>query len=266
MMLTVTFCKVDVRDIRFRRSDILLPTTQLVFALALYTLLRPLGPAYCEGVFICIFCPTATAAPVVTGLLDGDVARVTSLSLLSNIVVALTAPLFFSCISPTHITFLESLLHISKTVAPLILVPIATALVLERTAPRVHATLKQHQSLSFYLWAIALFVIVSNAVNRILENPDMNVTMLLTIALASLATCIGLFAIGHVIGLKTRQTVAWTQGLGQKNTILAIWMANNWLSPAASIAPACYIIWQNIIMSRQIYHHTTVTLKVKKGC
>ena len=266
MMLLTTFCKVNIRDIRLTKSDLLLPVTQLVLAAALYLILRPLGPAISQGVFICIFCPTATAAPVVTGLLGGDVAKVTSLSLLSNVVVAITAPLFFSVISPMPVSFMASLLQIAKTVAPLILLPIISAMILERVTPRVHATLRTHQSLSFYLWAIALFIVVSNAVNFILADPNVTVTRLIVIAIMALATCLMLFSIGHRIGIRTRQTVAWTQGLGQKNTILAIWMASTWLMPEASVAPACYIICQNIIMSRQIYHHTAVSQKVKNNC
>jgi BASS family bile acid:Na+ symporter len=42
-------------------------------------------------------------------------------------------------------------------------------------------------------------------------------------------------------------------GLGKKNTILAMWMAQNFLHPIVSIAPAAYILWQNIINSYQLW-------------
>ena len=41
--------------------------------------------------------------------------------------------------------------------------------------------------------------------------------------------------------------------MGQKNTILAIWMAQNYLDPLCSIAPAAYVLWQNIINSIQLW-------------
>lgn len=44
-----------------------------------------------------------------------------------------------------------------------------------------------------------------------------------------------------------------SQGLGQKNTVLAIWMALTYLHPVSSVAPAAYVAWQNTINSAQLY-------------
>jgi len=41
--------------------------------------------------------------------------------------------------------------------------------------------------------------------------------------------------------------------LGQKNTILAIWMAHTYLNPLSSVAPGSYVLWQNIINSCQLW-------------
>ena len=46
------------------------------------------------------------------------------------------------------------------------------------------------------------------------------------------------------------------QGLGQKNTVLAIWVATSYVSALASLAPAAYILWQNIFNSWQLYRKT----------
>ena len=43
------------------------------------------------------------------------------------------------------------------------------------------------------------------------------------------------------------------QSLGQKNTVLAVWMAQSFLNPLACVAPTAYIVWQNIVNSYQIY-------------
>ena len=42
------------------------------------------------------------------------------------------------------------------------------------------------------------------------------------------------------------------QGLFQKNTGLAIWVAYIYLSPVASIGAGFYVLWQNIINSIEI--------------
>ena len=41
--------------------------------------------------------------------------------------------------------------------------------------------------------------------------------------------------------------------MGQKNTILAIWMAQTYLNPLSSIVPAAYVLWQNLINSYQLW-------------
>ena len=65
--------------------------------------------------------------------------------------------------------------------------------------------------------------------------------------------CVAQFALGRKIGAKFGDTVAGGQSLGQKNTILAVWMAQSFLNPLSCVAPTAYIVWQNIVNSYQIY-------------
>jgi len=62
---------------------------------------------------------------------------------------------------------------------------------------------------------------------------------------------------GRMIGAKYGERIAAGQALGQKNTIFAIWMAQTYLSPLVSIAPAAYVLWQNTINSYQIWKART---------
>ena len=43
------------------------------------------------------------------------------------------------------------------------------------------------------------------------------------------------------------------EALGQKNTVLAIWMAYTYLNPLSSVGPGSYVLWQNIINSYQLW-------------
>ena len=43
------------------------------------------------------------------------------------------------------------------------------------------------------------------------------------------------------------------QALGQKNTVLAIWMAVTYLNPLSSVGPGSYVVWQNIFNSYQLW-------------
>ena len=69
----------------------------------------------------------------------------------------------------------------------------------------------------------------------------------------ALLICIMQFVLGRRIGRRYGDAVAGGQSLGQKNTVLAVWMSQAFLDPLSSIAPTAYIIWQNFVNSFQIY-------------
>jgi predicted Na+-dependent transporter len=75
----------------------------------------------------------------------------------------------------------------------------------------------------------------------------------LAIAIGALVICVFQFWLGRRIGRKLDDTVAGGQGLGQKNTVLAIWMAQMYLNPLSSIGPGAYVLWQNSVNSWQIW-------------
>ena len=69
---------------------------------------------------------------------------------------------------------------------------------------------------------------------------------------------------GRKVGAHFRDKVTGGQSLGQKNTVLAIWLALTYLDPIASIAPAAYVAWHNIVNSYQIIHFHKQQNKVHK--
>ena len=62
-----------------------------------------------------------------------------------------------------------------------------------------------------------------------------------------------LFAIGKSIGRRYDDSVCGGQALGQKNTIVGIWLALTYLNPLSSIAPCAYVVWQNMLNSWQLW-------------
>ena len=77
-----------------------------------------------EGVFICVFMPTATAAPVITSMLGGSISFVATYSLLCNLVVAFGRSSLLAAVGDNaEIGFLQSVLTILSKVAPLLLGP-----------------------------------------------------------------------------------------------------------------------------------------------
>ena len=256
-MLFITYCKLRISDFKPDKFEITLLTVQLILAFAAYGTIVWWNRTLADGVFICFFIPTATAAPVITSMLGGSISKVATYSLLCNAVVAIAGPLLFAAIGEhPEMTFIQSFRLILVQVFPLILAPLALALLLRYAVPSLHSRIVKMQQLSFYLWAVSLFIVVGSCVSFAIKRwePSLSLTMFL-LAIGALGACLIQFKIGRIIGGKFGDKVSGGQSLGQKNTVLAVWIALAYLNPISSIAPAAYIAWQNIINSWQLMRH-----------
>ena len=106
--------------------------------------------------------------------------------------------------------------------------------------------------MAFYLWSIALMIVTGQTVKSLIES-DAAVGVKVSIALAGLVTCAIQFYLGKRIGSRYDDRISAGQALGQKNTVLAIWMAYTYLDPLSSVAPGSYVLWQNIFNSYQLW-------------
>lgn len=253
-MLFVTYCKTPIEQMKFTRLHLILVAIQIVGSVVVYAILSRFDIVVAQATMICIFAPTATAAVVITGMLGGNLLTLTAYTLLSHLVVAVTAPILFSVIGGhPEVPFFETFFFILKSVFPLLAFPIILALFVRKFIPTVHAKIDGIQNLSFYLWAVALVVVLAKTIRFIKMQPVENYDVDLWIAFGALVVCLAQFLVGRKIGSKFENTVAGGQGLGQKNTVLAIWMAQSYLDPIASIGPGTYIIWQNSVNSFQLW-------------
>lgn len=258
LMLFITYCKLTPADIKPDKFEWTLLVTQIVLTGICYALTFFWNRTLSEGVFICFFISTATAAPVITSMLGGSISKVATYSLMTNTVVAVIGPLVLAAVGEhTELTFGKSFLLILKQVFPLIIGPLLCAFIVRKVTPKFHSYLLERQQISFYLWAVSLFIVVGSCVSFAINHwtPDSTSTMIL-LALGALIACVSQFKIGRVIGRKFNQTVSGGQALGQKNTVLAVWLALAYMNPIASIAPASYVAWQNIINSYQLIRHS----------
>ena len=78
-------------------------------------------------------------------------------------------------------------------------------------------------------------------------------SLLLMIAALSLVLCFVQFVIGRFIGRHLGEEINSGQALFQKNTALSIWVAYMYLNPVASVGAGCYVLWQNIINSLELW-------------
>ncbi len=253
-MLLLTFCKLSPREMRLHPLHKWLLLIQLVGCVVVYGLVYLYDPVVAQGALICVLAPTATSAAVITGMLGGSVAFLTNYVLLCNIGVAIMAPVLFSFMgSQSEMPFFESFLFICRQVGPLLFLPLVFAWSLRAFLPKLHARILSVHKLSFYLWAVALTIVTGSTVRFLVEQQDPDYTVEIGLAVVSLVICVGQFLLGRRLGKTYGDPVSSGQGLGQKNTILAIWMAQVYLNPIASIAPAAYVLWQNSINSYQLW-------------
>jgi BASS family bile acid:Na+ symporter len=137
-------------------------------------------------------------------------------------------------------------------VFPLLLSPFIVALLLRRFVPSVHRVLMACHGAAFYLWAVALVIVTGQTV-RSLVTGTAPVSVELLIAFGGLLACAIQFFLGKRIGSAYDDRISAGQALGQKNTVLAIWMACTYLNPLSSVAPGSYVIWQNLFNSWQLW-------------
>ena len=257
--LLLTFCKVEnLNELKPKAWHGWLLLFQTVSCLAIAALLVccPMDEIYrevFEGAMVCVICPTATAAAVITGKLGGSASTLTTYTLLSNLLAAVAVPLVFPLVEPhADMTFFVAFLKILSKVFPLLLFPFFLAWFLRVCMPRVHHFLLGFHDLAFYLWGVAL-AIVSGQTVRSLVISDAPVSVEILIAFAGLIACGLQFFLGKNIGGRYNDRISGGQALGQKNTVLAIWMAYTYLNPLSSVGPGSYVLWQNLINSWQLW-------------
>lgn len=254
IMLFLTFSNLKLQQIKFNISHLWLLLFQLAGSIGVYLILQPINKTLAQGAMICVLAPTGTAAPTVTGMLGGSVASITAYSLIINIAVALAAPAFFSLVgSYQQLPFIESFWFIGQRVFVLLLLPLFSIVLLRKWKPKVVELIGSSSGFAFYVWSVALVVVTARTVDFMQLQPRSSYLLEIFIALAALVVCVLQFFAGRVLGKKYDDTIAMGQSFGQKNTILAIWMAQMFLNPLASIGPGMYVVWQNIINSYQVW-------------
>jgi BASS family bile acid:Na+ symporter len=262
LILFVTFCKVDFRQLRPVAWHGWVALFQVLFIGVLMALmLMPSGEpstqakVLMEALLMCCISPCATAAAVVTQKLGGSLEQMTTYTFLSNFLTVLLAPICFPLIEKgSDITFMAAFLKILHEVFLVLVMPMLLAYVVKHYMHRLHRKIISVRDLSYYLWACSLMIVTGTTVKNIV-HAEVSVWLLAAIALLGLVVCVVQFAVGRYIGHYFNHTQEAGQALGQKNTAFAIWLSSAYLNPLSSVGPGCYILWQNIVNSIEIWQY-----------
>lgn len=253
VMLYVTLCSIDIKNIRITRLHLLIIGFQISMSLGLFFILKPIDPILAQGALAIIVAPTAISAPVIAAMLGANLTTMVSSTLLSNIAVAIISPLYFSIAGDNpNISFFESSWLVLYKVAPLIIAPLLLALATQRFKPKLSKGIARRKNIPFFIWAFSLTIVIASTVEYIFKMESSETEILVYMALLSFLICALQFAFGRWIGKKHGDIIAGGQSVGQKNTVLAIWMAQTYLNPLSSVVPALYVLWQNLFNSYQL--------------
>jgi BASS family bile acid:Na+ symporter len=130
-MLYITFCKMQIHDLRPRTWHFVLQGIRAALSgltvIAIQFVKEPEIKLLLEGVFICVICPTAAAAPVITEKLGGNIASLTIFLLIANVVTSIIIPLFFPLVEKgADISFIGAFFMVLKRVIMVLVFPPCT--------------------------------------------------------------------------------------------------------------------------------------------
>ena len=265
-MLTLTFCRIRLQDMRLKGWQWWLLAFQAGIAALLCLLHQTVedetSRVFLQSTMLCFLCPTATAAAVVTAKLGGNVGSLTAYTMLINLMAAVLISAFVPLVNPAgELSFGLSFWMIIKKVFPLLIFPLFLALIIRRISPTLLRWLTSIPDLPFYLWLVSLSLAIA-VTTRILVHAKVTWLLCLLILTGSLVACIMQFAVGRLVGRHYGEAVTAGQACGQKNTVLAIWVGYTFLDPLTSVAGGFYTIWHNVFNAWQLYqknkpNHTT---------
>lgn len=271
-MLFLTFCRIEPRQLmphRWHWPLLLIQGLSFVALGALIVLLKSklqdgAGDwiVLIESAMLCLICPTATAAAVVTRKLGGDVPGITTYTILINLLVAFLVPAVVPMVHPQGgVTFCMAFSMILAKVFPLLIMPCLAAWLTRYLLPKAHSWLISKPDLPFKIWAVSLALAIAVTVKAIVHS-DLSFILMCLIALVSLLCCIFQFAVGRWVGSwyghkkgRHDKKITAGQALGQKNTVFAIWMGYTFMTPESSIVGGFYSIWHNLYNSWQLHRH-----------
>ena len=258
LTLLITFCKIDYHQLLPHRWHTGVLVAQLLLIAATIGIIFWVEEdaeqkLLWEAMLTCIIGPAAAASPVVVGKLGGNINTMTTYVILSSLASTILIPLVFPILEPSAgVAFLEAFLVILHKVAIVLMLPLVLGWFIKHYLHRLQRWIASMPNLSFYTWAISLSITTGITVKNIVHS-NATIMLLCGIAVTTLVLCFVQFRIGRTVGRLLGEEVNAGQGLFQKNTALSIWVAYMYLNPVASVGAGCYVLWQNIINSFEIW-------------
>lgn len=244
VMTMLWLALLDVRLGRITRDHLVVVGTNWAIGLAAWALLSPVDGHLAAAGLLVGLTPTATAGPAMMRMLRGDPGFVAEVLLLTNASVGLFLPLVVPVLVaangvPVHLPVGEFLLRTMGTV----LVPVVLAQVMRVATPDLARGCLRLRRATFAMWLAMVFLAVAVA-GGYLRQQSGHVPVVVGIAAVSGLICVANFWLGGRV-VRADLLREGSQSLGQKNTMLSIWVGVTFIHPLVALGPGMYVLWQN---------------------
>ena len=243
-------------DVRFSResvgwSHLRILAFMVAFASVAYFVVKYItgNVDYAITAFLIGMTPTANAAPVITGLLgrraDYATVSVVGTNLFAAVALApLTAFVIGGSIEVDTLTLAWKTVLIIGT-------PFTFAMICRRFFKPLAAFIIRYKFLSFYLWMVMLFTVCAQSSAYICEQENLSALILAEIFAIAAVMCAINFSAGYFLG-EPKFRRECSQSLGQKNTMLMLWIGLAFFNPIVAIGPTFYVVCHNLWNSWQL--------------
>ena len=255
-LLFFQFVKISPHDLRLTRWHLGALAVQIVSFLVLAVLVwmtEGIVRMLLECAMLCMICPTASAAGVITERLGGNLAATVTYLVIINVAGTFLIPLVIPLVNPSAtMSFWTYVGHIALKVFPVLILPGLLAWLIRYTTHKLQRKLMRWASNSFYVWGVGLTLAMVLS-TRALILSGLGTLAVAGIVLVSVLCCFVQFFAGRKMGGNRTDTITAGQALGQKNTGFLIWLGYNYMTPVTSVAGGLYAIWQNLFNSWELY-------------
>lgn len=202
------------------------------------------------GLIVCL-APPANAAPAMTKILGGNPVLALKILIVGHLIACFTIPLIFGYFTGNSGEYFAMSRRIFNSIQPIISIPLAIALGLRAFYPEIADKVENYQKYTLYIWCFNVFIIISRASydirsmgpEQLWRSGVFQEELVLSAVLCGL-----LFFLGWFFDRK-HHPIEGSQSMGQKNTMLVIWISQAYAGSVAALCPVFYVVWQNIVLS-----------------
>ena len=250
-MLFMVYLQLDLRELKPRFAHWVILAANLAVGIVGYLVFRLFGDRELAwAAFFIGITPTATAAPVIMNFLNGRVGFVVSGLVITNIGISLALlPLIPAVTGNMSWSFA---LDVFQNLVVIMALPCVAALALRKFRPEATAWPKKFKMLSLSIWSLLLFIISAGASQFLRSNSQVSPFVVVEIAGIAALICAVNFSLGYWIVPRDLRREG-SQTLGQKNTMLTLYLAMTFASPLAALGPTFYVICHNTWNACQLF-------------